>query len=144
MGRWLLATAPICLALLAELAERAKRSKRFPPSRRGNRRDVFRRSLYQNLAAMHEAMFGIAPRVRDVDETRDGPSAHWVARVIRIAAGRIERCFPPPPGSPNEARQEVEAVLDLDRRSVQTKGRYLEEGWRDWLEAKPQSQNTLH
>jgi len=83
-------------------------------------------------------MFGIPPQVRLVDESREGPSAHWVARVISIAADRMRSHVQRMRGQPI-VRQAFEAVLDLDQHSMQTKGRYLEEGWRDWRKTMTRS-----
>jgi hypothetical protein len=50
----------------------------------------------------------------------------WVARAMRIAVARMTKLS----ASPVQRRPEIDPS-DIDQHSIQTKGRYLEEGWRD-------------
>jgi hypothetical protein len=140
-ARLLLAFAPVCLAIVKELASREEQEAYSRPAKRGNRPDTFRLLLFQRLARMHEIMFGISPipRIRSIrspDEKRDGPATRWVSRIIRVAAERVEQCFPQHDRSANAPRSAVQAVRDLDSLSLETKGRYLEEGWTHWQQAE--------
>jgi len=82
--------APMILALIAEAARAKASALQTRKPRRGARPDSFRLKLFHELAKIHRDMFGVLPRILDINRERRGPSVTWIVRVLRVAAERAE------------------------------------------------------
>ncbi len=125
IGRWLLTILPVALATLVRAAEEAPAA-----TKERSREALFRRALYQNLAAAHEAMFGLKPKVRDNNNERDGWSVEWITLVLKHAANRANQHMT----ELGLTRDEANAIDNIHRHAYETKSEYLAQGWRDHLE----------
>lgn len=78
----------LALPLLLRIASQGRDLWDGETAPRGDRKDMFRHDLMRSLAMIYRDCFGFLPDVTDGQREPNGPAAHWVCEVVRIAAER--------------------------------------------------------
>jgi hypothetical protein len=120
--------ALLALPLLLDIAAKGREHWAAERVQPGERRDVFRRDLMQSLAKLYRDWFGRKPDVTNAAWSADGPAAHWVCEVVRIAEERTDRAPQPADTDDMPPESAADMIRALAGLGDGTLARYLLDG----------------
>ena len=90
-AEYLLEIAPAAIALIITLAEAVEKEAEGTVTLKQNYARTFRWALFYWLASYYFEFFGVPPNTSDNVRGPEGPATQWVARVLMLAAERVDQ-----------------------------------------------------